>query len=200
MVKDINIVRIFNAPREKVWTAWTTPELIKQWFAPKPLTCPSANVDLRVGGKYLHAMRDPSGKLFWSGGVYKEIRKPELIVASDYFANEKGEPIDPNTYGMGADFPKEGLVRTTFEDVKGKTRLTVHYEPKTQAAYDAMLKTGMIEGWNMCLDNLAAVVEPKASAQKAPAKKKAAKKAVKKAVKKKVAKKAVKKTAARKKK
>lgn len=76
--KGITIERVFDAPREKVWRAWTEPESVKRWHGPKGFTAPFAKIELRVGGKYVFAMHGPKGsefdKDFYSAGVYKEIK------------------------------------------------------------------------------------------------------------------------------
>ena len=68
--KGVVIERVFDAPRELVWKAWTTPEIVKKWWGPKDFTCPVANIDFRVGGKYHVAMHGLAGtewdKDLWS--------------------------------------------------------------------------------------------------------------------------------------
>src|SRR5437773_7933520 len=71
--KELRIVRVFDAPRERVWKAWTDPDRVKSWWGPRSFTAPFAKIDLRVGGKYLYCMRSPDGKDYWSTGVYREI-------------------------------------------------------------------------------------------------------------------------------
>ncbi len=73
--KGIVIERIFDAPRELVWRAWTDEEMTKKWWGPKDFTAPSIKIDLKVGGKYVFCMRGPKGsewdKDMYSAGVYK---------------------------------------------------------------------------------------------------------------------------------
>ena len=64
--KALSITRIFDAPRELVWKAWTNPEMFRKWWGPKGFTCPVSRIDFRVGGKYLSCMRGPDGKDYWS--------------------------------------------------------------------------------------------------------------------------------------
>ena len=71
--KELTITRIFDAPRELVWKAWTEPGRMMRWWGPKGFTSPVCKIDLRVGGEYLNAMRSPEGQEFWSKGVYREI-------------------------------------------------------------------------------------------------------------------------------
>ena len=81
--KKIVIKRLFNAPIESVWDAWTKTENIMQWKAPEGMTTPEAKIDLRVGGSYKIAMAGghagPTGKVT-VGGVYKTINKPNKLV------------------------------------------------------------------------------------------------------------------------
>jgi uncharacterized protein YndB with AHSA1/START domain len=152
------IERVFDAPRELVWKAWTDPELIKQWHGPKDFTAPTIESDLRVGGKYLYCMRGPAGsdfdRDFWSTGVYREIVEPERIVATDSFADEHGNVVPASHYGMEGDMPLEMLVTVTFEDLGGKTKLTL-----THAGLPAgEQQTGASQGWNESLDKLAALI------------------------------------------
>jgi len=77
--RDLVLTRIINAPREKVFRAWTEPELLKQWFAPLPWTTPVAETDVRPGGSSLIVMRDPDGNEFPNRGVYLEVVKNERL-------------------------------------------------------------------------------------------------------------------------
>lgn len=159
------IERIFDAPREMVFKAWTDPEMIKKWWGPEGFSAPSIKVDLRVGGKYIFAMHGPKGsewdKDMYSAGEYKEIVPNEKIVSTDYFSDEQGNKISPVDYGQDPNSPSEMKVVITFEDADpptggGKTKLTITYpKPETEEQFQAMLKSGMKEGWNSSLDKLA---------------------------------------------
>ncbi|OGS45291.1 MAG: hypothetical protein A2539_08700 [Elusimicrobia bacterium RIFOXYD2_FULL_34_15] len=158
--KEIVITRIFNAPRELVWKAWTEPEMIKKWWGPKDFTAPEIKVDLRKGGKYLYCMRSPEGNEYWSGGTFQEIVPFEKMVLTDSFSDEKGNMVEPVKYGMSKDFPKEMQVTIKFEEYPqnggGKTKLTIAYaKPESDASYEAIVKSGMESGWNESLDKLA---------------------------------------------
>ena len=162
--KNIVISRVFDAPREMVWKAWTTPELVKKWWGPKDFTAPSITVDFRVGGKYVYCMRGPQGsewdKDMYSAGEYKEIVPMEKLVVSDYFSDEQGNKIAPSMEGMPEGMPDEMDVTVLFEDQdNGKTKLSIIYTPKSDAQYHAMIASGMEEGWSTSLDKLAASLE-----------------------------------------
>src|SRR5437879_13910376 len=97
--KQIVIERVFDAPREKVWEAWTTPEMVKKWWGPEGFTAPSIKIDLKVGGKYIYCMHGPVGsewdKDMYSAGEFKEIVPNEKIVTTDYFSDEHGNKMNP---------------------------------------------------------------------------------------------------------
>jgi uncharacterized protein YndB with AHSA1/START domain len=148
------ITRVFDAPRELVWRAWTDPEQIVRWWGPKGFTSPAAKVDLRVGGKFMYCMRSPEGQDGWNGGVFREIVPQERIVATVSFMDEHGMRVPPAQYGLPADWPDEGVAITTFEELDGKTTLTIRFEGIPAGE---MLKN-MILGWNEQLDKLAATL------------------------------------------
>ena len=149
--QELIITRVFNAPRELVWRAWTDPKHFKQWWGPKDFTCPFCEMDLRVGGKYLNSMRSPSGKEYWGTGVFREILPMERLVFTDSFADEKGNVVPATHYGLSPDFPLEMLVIVTFEDLGGRTKITLEHiglpvGPDSKGAE---------QGWNESLDKLA---------------------------------------------
>ncbi len=147
---ELVITRIFDAPRELVWQAWTDPEQLVKWWGPKNFTAPVARIDLRVGGKYLNCMRSPEGKDYWTTGTYREIVPPERLVYTDSFADAEGNVVPGSHYGMGDDFPLEMLVTITFEDVEGKTKMTLKHVGLPESMSDM---TGT--GWNESFDKLA---------------------------------------------
>ena len=156
----VRIERVFNAPREKVWQAWTTPEMVMKWWGPEHFTAPSASIDFRVGGKYIYAMHGPEGSEWdrdmYSAGIYKEIVPNEKIVVTDYFSDKNGNKIKPSDEGQDINFPDEMTVTVLFEEVEnGKTKLSVIYpKPETEEQLQAMLKSCMNEGWQSSLNKL----------------------------------------------
>ncbi len=154
--KELVVTRIFDAPRELVFRAWTDPEHFVRWWGPECFTAPHCTIDLRPGGAWHACMRGPDGKDYWSKGVYREIVPPERIVTTDYFSNAEGEKIEPTDHGLPESWPSEMLVTVTFEELAGgKTRLTVH-----QSVPEALARQiGAIEGWKQTLDKLEAFLE-----------------------------------------
>ncbi len=154
------IERVFDAPKELVWDAFSNPELMKKWWGPENFTAPDFKMDFRVGGEYHASMEGPmpdgSNAKVWSKGVYKEIVPTDKIVATDYFSNEAGDKIAPKDAGLDENFPEEATVTFLFEEMEnGKTKLTIKYpKPQSEAAQKAMLASGMREGWMSSLDKL----------------------------------------------
>lgn len=147
---EIVITRIFDAPRDLVFKAWTEPERVKRWWGPKGFTCPVCTIDLRPGGVYFNCMRSPEGKDYWSRGVFREIVPPERIVCTDSFADEKGNTVSPRQYGMSPDWPEEALITVTFTEHAGKTRFTLHHSPLMPGPERDMCQ----QGWTELLDKL----------------------------------------------
>ena len=145
--RELVLTRIIDAPREKVFRAWTDAELLKQWFAPLPWTTPSAELDVRPGGSSLIVMRDPDGNDYPNRGVYLEVVENEKLVFTDAFT-EAWQP-SPKPFFTGV---------LTFEDVGGKTRYTARARHWMVEDRDAHEKMGFHEGWGRCADQLAALV------------------------------------------
>jgi uncharacterized protein YndB with AHSA1/START domain len=156
--KTLHITRTFDAPREKVWEAWTQPEHLKKWWGPKDFTAPHIQNDLRTGGKFLYAMHGPAGSEFdkdmYSGGEYLEVIPMEKIVATDNFTDEHGNIMSPEEYGMPGEWPEQMKVTVTFEDAgPGKTKLTIVHEGHPEDFADMAE-----QGWNESLDKFEAIL------------------------------------------
>ncbi len=152
--RELVITRVFNAPREQVWKAWTEPERLMRWWGPKGFMSPVSKIDLRVGGAYLSCMRSPEGQDFWSTGVYREIIPLERIVYTDSFADEKGKVVPATHYGMSPDFPLEMLVTVTFEEDGGRTKMTLRHAGIPAGQMSELTQAG----WNESFDKLAEVL------------------------------------------
>lgn len=145
--RELVLTRIIDAPCEKVFRAWTEPELLKQWFAPRPWTTPVAETDVRPGGGSLIVMRGPDGNEFPNRGVYLEVVKNQRLVITDAYT----KAWDPSEKPFMT-------VILTFENEGGKTRYTALVRHWTVADREAHEKMGFHQGWGMCTDQLAAVV------------------------------------------
>jgi uncharacterized protein YndB with AHSA1/START domain len=144
------IERIFDAPRELVWKAWTEPERMMRWWGPKDYTSPVCKIDFRVGGSFLNCMRSSDGQDIWATGVYREIVEPERIVCTDSFADENGNVVPATHYGMPESIALEMLISVTFEDVDGKTKMTLRHDGLPVGE----MIDGAGQGWNESFDKL----------------------------------------------
>ena len=149
------ITRVFDAPRELVWKAWTDPRYVMQWWGPKGFTSPFCKMDLRVGGKFLYCMRTPDGQDFWNSGEYHEIVPHEKIVFSMYFSDSEGNRIEPAQLGIEHEAIDNAHDVILFDDLgDGRTRLTFIGNETMRNA----IKSGQLEGTNEMFDKAAAVV------------------------------------------
>jgi uncharacterized protein YndB with AHSA1/START domain len=135
------IERVFDAPRELVWDAFTKVEHLMQWMGPRDHPAVSYEADARVGGKWRGCLRSPDGKeVLWQSGVFHEVTKPERIVYT--FQWDKRSP-DDYTFAT--------LVTITFKDEGDRTRM--HFQ---QAYFNSKAnRDGHNYGWNSGFDRLA---------------------------------------------
>jgi uncharacterized protein YndB with AHSA1/START domain len=145
--RELTLTRLIDAPREKLYRAWTDPTLLKQWFAPLPYTTPVAELDVRPGGSAFIVMRGPDGKDLPNHGVYLEVVPNQRLVSTDAYT-KAWEPSE-----------KPFMTLTlTFEDEGGKTRYTACVRHWTVADREAHEKMGFHQGWGICADQLTALV------------------------------------------
>ena len=152
---EFTIARVFDAPRELVWNAFTEPDRMQHWWGPKGFTVVASKMDLRPGGTYHYGMRGPDGSTMWGKFVYREIVAPERIVVVSSFSDEAGgttrHPLSPN-------WPLKMLSTFLFTETGGRTTLTVKWSPldadETERATFAQAMTGMQQGWTGTLDRL----------------------------------------------
>jgi uncharacterized protein YndB with AHSA1/START domain len=141
------LTRLIDAPREKLFRAWTDPTLLKQWFAPPPYTTPAAELDVRPGGSCLIVMRGPDGADMPNRDVYLEVARNERLVWTDSFT----KAWEPSTRPFMTAI-------LTFEDADGETRYTARVCHATAADRETHEKMGFHQGWGQCTDQLAALV------------------------------------------
>jgi uncharacterized protein YndB with AHSA1/START domain len=136
---QILITRDFDAPRHLVYKAWTTPELIKRWWAGDHGEVTSAEVDLRVGGTWRYVMTANEGFEVAFHGEYRDIVTDERIVSTEIF---EGMPDAP------------ALSTNTFVDSGGRTTLTILVQHSSQENRDAHINSGMEGGMQESMDHL----------------------------------------------
>jgi uncharacterized protein YndB with AHSA1/START domain len=150
--EQVLITRVFDAPRESVWKAWTECEHLMRWWGPKGFTTPLCKIDFRPGSVFHNCMRSPEGRDYCGKEVYREIVEPERIVFSDFFVDEEGKPVPATHYGMSPDWPQETLVTVKFAEHKGKTKLTLQH---ALGPVPASERDMCQQGWSESLDKLA---------------------------------------------
>jgi uncharacterized protein YndB with AHSA1/START domain len=139
---QILITREFNAPARLVWRAYTTPELIKRWWAGEQGSVTSAEVDLRVGGKWRYVMVASAGFEVAFRGEFREITPPERLVNTEIF---EGIP-DPDEHS--------GLITVTFTEKDGQTSVEMLCEYRDETDRDAVINSGMESGMQKSMDAL----------------------------------------------
>jgi uncharacterized protein YndB with AHSA1/START domain len=144
--QELVMTRIFDAPREVVFKAWTDPERVKLWWGPKGFTNPVCELDVRPGGAMRIHMRAPDGVVYPMTGVFNEIVEPERLVFTSGALDAKGNPLF------------EVLTTVTFAEYGGKTKLTLHAKVMMATAAAAPRLAGMEMGWSQTLDRLAEYV------------------------------------------
>jgi uncharacterized protein YndB with AHSA1/START domain len=143
--KQLILTRIFNAPSETVFKAWTETSQIKQWWGPHGFTNPVCEMDVRPGGSIHIDMMAPDGVVFPMGGTFRIIESPRRIVfMSTAFEDEEGNNR------------LENLNTITFTALDGKTKLHLQADVlRSTPEMDSVLD-GMEEGWRQSLDKLEA--------------------------------------------
>lgn len=150
------ISRVFDAPRELVFDAWTKKEHLDKWFGPKGCQIVGGNLDLREGGTYHYGMRMPDGNVMWGKWTFREVRRPEKLVLISTFSDEQGgitvHPGSPN-------WPRQTLSTTLFESQGPRTLLTIKWQPYQATEIErrtfAENHASMNGGWSGTFEQLA---------------------------------------------
>jgi uncharacterized protein YndB with AHSA1/START domain len=148
MEREIIFTRVFDAPLELVFKAWTDPQLMTQWWGPQGFTNSGCELDVRVGGKWHIVMHGPDGTEYPCGGVYREIMPSQRLAFTNNAIDKQGNPL------------LEGFTIVTFEEHDGKTRLTLETRAIGLVPQAPQMLAGMHTGWSQSLDRLAGFVEP----------------------------------------
>jgi uncharacterized protein YndB with AHSA1/START domain len=145
--RELTLTRNIDAPREKLFRAWTEPALLVQWFTPRPWTVARAETDVRPGGASLIVMRSPEGQEFPNRGVYLEVMENERLVFTDAYTSA-WEPAEKPFM----------TVILSFEETGGKTLYTARARHWTAADRETHEKMGFHDGWAKATDQLAELV------------------------------------------
>lgn len=136
--REIVATRVFDAPRQLIWDAWTVPEHVRHWMlGPGEWTMPVCEIDLREGGEWHFGWHSPEADMEMRG-EYREVRAPERLV---------------NTEAWGGEWP-ESLNTLVLTETGGRTTAVCTVLYPTKEARDAATATGMLEGWSLSYERL----------------------------------------------
>ena len=137
--RELIITRVFDAPRNLVFKAWTQPEHLARWWGPQGFVNVAWEMDVRQGGVWFRRMRAPDGTLFTKRGVYREVVPPERLVFT--YVNEAADGT----------LDRETLVTLTFDEQGARTRLTLQH-----TGFDSVESRDAHQGgWTSCLERFA---------------------------------------------
>jgi uncharacterized protein YndB with AHSA1/START domain len=142
--REVVMTRVFDAPRALLWKAYTDPSLIQKWWGPRRYSTVVEKMDVRPGGVWRIVNRGVDGAEYWFNGVFSEVVKPERLVRTFEFEGAPGHIM---------------VETTTFEELEGKTNVTVTSLFKTKEDRDGMVASGMRDGATESMDRLAGLLK-----------------------------------------
>jgi len=143
--RELTFTRIFDAPRQLVFKAFSDPEQLRQWWGPQGWSMPVCMIDFRPGGDWSYCIRNPSGEKHWVRARYHKIVPTQEIAFSDVMVDSQGKVIG----GL-----PEKHETVTFEDLGSQTRVTMHVRLDSLVDYEKLLAMGFLRGFNETLSNL----------------------------------------------
>ncbi|MBS1646808.1 MAG: SRPBCC domain-containing protein [Bacteroidetes bacterium] len=148
--KTIRVKREFNSELSLVWDAFTKPEILDQWWAPKPFASKTKYMNFEVGGKRFYAMISPEGQEHWSIQEYTAIYPKTHFKMNSFFSDKEG---NPNLPGSNWDL--------NFSEENGTTKVSITIYNESLDRMESMIEMGFKEGFTMVLENLDKYVEEK---------------------------------------
>ena len=142
--------RVFNAPRELVFEAFSKPEHLREWWGPKGWTLPVCELDFHPGGVWLYCMRGPGGEESWGKAVYQDIQPPEKVSYTDNFVDSDGNVLEGTP---------QMQITITFETLGDTTKVTNRAVFGSAEELKSVLDMGMEPGLNETWDRLEAFLE-----------------------------------------
>jgi len=150
---ELTLTRLIAAPRAAVWRCWTEPDLLKQWFTPRPWTTPVVETDLRAGGASYMLFRGPNGEEFPNRGVYLEVVAQQRLVFTDAYVEAWVPSAEPFMTAI-----------ISFADESGGTRYDARVRHWSEAAMKRHDEMGFHAGWGKAADQLEDVARRLAAA------------------------------------
>jgi uncharacterized protein YndB with AHSA1/START domain len=143
--RQITITSLFNATKEKVWDAFTNPEITDQWWAPQPFKAVTTKMNFVPGGQWLYYMLSPEGEKHYCMAEFLSIRPYDNYEVIDAFCDENGK--------LNTEFPRTKW-QTTFTEDKGITTVTNVLTFDKEEDITMIIEMGFEEGYKMGLDQL----------------------------------------------
>jgi uncharacterized protein YndB with AHSA1/START domain len=150
MNNKVVVLREFNAPVSTVWSAWTEPKWLDQWWAPKPYQARTKSMDFKAGGRWLYSMVGPENVEHWCRADYESITPQKHFDGYDYFTDSEGN-INP-------DFPRAKW-NVTFTKKEASTLVQIELSYDSQQDLEKYIELGFKEGFTMALENLDEIFE-----------------------------------------
>jgi uncharacterized protein YndB with AHSA1/START domain len=152
--REIAATRVFDAPRDLVWTVWTEPGHVAQWWGPNGFTLTTHKMDVRPGGVWRFVMHGPDGRDYQNKVTYDEVVKPERLAYRHGGTGEKEDRgLEPVSFRVSVTFTEQG----------GRTRVDMRMVFPSEKARDHVVKTyGAVEGLNQTLGRLEEYLAAKA--------------------------------------
>lgn len=153
-MEKITIERTFNAPIEKVFEAFTNPEILRMWWAPKTMSNSFLSADVKEGGLLRYCFKlDDGGEEYWGRGIYVKIENPSYLSYKDCFTDNEGYDVPSSYYGM-KDSKSEEITETLVEFFFSTDGAMTTVKMVGENPYDEKMASDMIDGWNGMFDNL----------------------------------------------
>ena len=146
---SVHVSRVFAAPRSTVWSAWTEPDLLDQWWAPTPWKNKTIRMDFREGGQWFYAMRGPEGEAHYCINDYLSITQEAAFESLDAFADEQGTPA--------SDMPRSAW-KVEFLPEADNTRVDIVLRYEKLSDLEMVIEMGFREGFTQGLDQLEALL------------------------------------------
>jgi uncharacterized protein YndB with AHSA1/START domain len=145
----VNVKRKFAAPLTDVWSAWTEPEILDQWWAPHPCKSKTKSMEFREGGRRLYAMVGPQGEEHWALADYKSITPKTNFNYLDAFCDLEGNITD---------FPRSDW-NVTFNDQKNTTLVEITIKHESLSDLEKIIEMGFKEGFTIAMEGLDKIFE-----------------------------------------
>lgn len=159
-IRAFEITRTFDAPRAKVWRAWTEAEQLKKWWGPAGFRVDTCTVDLRPGGLFHYGMTAPDGTPMWGKFLYREIDAPRKLVCIVSFSDPQG---GTTRHPWSPGWPLHMHSTVLFEEEGGRTKVTIQWLPYEASAEESRTfeegRDSMKQGWTGTLDQLTRYME-----------------------------------------